>query len=325
MNINSRTSKINFTGFASGAIASFTGLRAAPVKIRSYINATQEGSGDPAPDNIRPIIGASECNVVRCGKNIWSYGNVSGTQRKAVTVDIKAGTYTISSNVTSSDTDYDYNLMLFYYEDNTTESVYINRGTRQSVNVTLSKNVKSINFYASRGNAQSVGDTFSFTDIQLEVGSTATAYEAYTGNTFTIQLGDTYYGGSLDVTTGVLTVSKVIVDMSTLSWSTTSWGAYRASLSDSLNYNAGNLADAITEKYAITTYSNLNQNKPNNNFALYNKNVYVVVDASPTGQLVYPLATPITVQLTPTQVEQLLGANNIFSDSGNVEVYYVTI
>ena len=32
----------------------------------------------------------------------------------------------------------------------------------------------------------------------------------------------------------------------------------------------------------------------------------------------YELATPITVQLTPTQVEQLL-ANNVFADTGDVE------
>ena len=35
----------------------------------------------------------------------------------------------------------------------------------------------------------------------------------------------------------------------------------------------------------------------------------------------YPLATPITVQLTPTQVEQML-ENNIFAYTGDVEVTY---
>lgn len=33
----------------------------------------------------------------------------------------------------------------------------------------------------------------------------------------------------------------------------------------------------------------------------------------------YELATPITVQLTPTQVEQLLGQNNVWADTGDVE------
>lgn len=56
MNINSRTSKINFTGFKSGAVASFTGLRVAPMIILANIDPIQEGSGDPSLNNVRPII-----------------------------------------------------------------------------------------------------------------------------------------------------------------------------------------------------------------------------------------------------------------------------
>lgn len=36
----------------------------------------------------------------------------------------------------------------------------------------------------------------------------------------------------------------------------------------------------------------------------------------------YELATPIEFQLTPTEVKTLLGNNNIFADSGSVEVEY---
>ena len=250
-------------------------------EIIAEIVARQAGSGTPAPDNIRPIIGVSECNVVRCGKNIWSYGDVSGTKRVAVEVDIKAGTYTVSANVTSSDTNANFNLILFYYADGTSESFYINRGTRQSVTVTLTNDVTSINFYASRNNAQSDGDTFSFTDIQLEVGSTATAYEAYHGNTYTIQLGDTYYGGELDVTNGVLTVTDVNI----------------------ASYNG----ESINEPWICS------------------EAVYSEGTTPPIGsQVVYPLATPITVQLTPTQVEQLLN-NTVWADTGDVAVKFYNV
>lgn len=34
---------------------------------------------------------------------------------------------------------------------------------------------------------------------------------------------------------------------------------------------------------------------------------------------IYELATPFTVQLTPTQIEQLLGVNNVWADTGDVE------
>ena len=39
-------------------------------------------------------------------------------------------------------------------------------------------------------------------------------------------------------------------------------------------------------------------------------------------QVLYPLATPTEIQLTPTEVKTLLGNNNIFADSGSVEVEY---
>lgn len=38
--------------------------------------------------------------------------------------------------------------------------------------------------------------------------------------------------------------------------------------------------------------------------------------------IVYPLATPIEIQLTPNQVNSLLGANNIWADTGDTEVEY---
>ena len=34
--------------------------------------------------------------------------------------------------------------------------------------------------------------------------------------------------------------------------------------------------------------------------------------------IAYPLATPIEVQLTPTQVNTILGQNNLYADSGDV-------
>ena len=38
--------------------------------------------------------------------------------------------------------------------------------------------------------------------------------------------------------------------------------------------------------------------------------------------VVYELATPTTIQLTPQEVTTLLGNNNIWADSGSVEVEY---
>ena len=39
--------------------------------------------------------------------------------------------------------------------------------------------------------------------------------------------------------------------------------------------------------------------------------------------LVYELATPTTIQLTPQQIDSLLGRNNVWADSGDVTVEYI--
>lgn len=45
--------------------------------------------------------------------------------------------------------------------------------------------------------------------------------------------------------------------------------------------------------------------------------------AAVTGQKIcYELATPTTYQLTPQQIDTLLGDNNVWADSGEVEVVY---
>lgn len=51
-----------------------------------------------------------------------------------------------------------------------------------------------------------------------------------------------------------------------------------------------------------------------------------VAGATPTtgAQVVYTLATPITYQLTPQEIEVLIGTNNVWSSSGDVSVTVVT-
>jgi hypothetical protein len=48
---------------------------AAKVPLTSAIitfGPTQSGSGDPSPDNIRPISGLNELNITLCGKNLFN-------------------------------------------------------------------------------------------------------------------------------------------------------------------------------------------------------------------------------------------------------------
>ena len=54
-----------------GRIVSFITRRAAPLKIEADLEPIQSGSGDPSPDNVRPISGHSGAVVTDTGTNIW--------------------------------------------------------------------------------------------------------------------------------------------------------------------------------------------------------------------------------------------------------------
>lgn len=91
--------------------------------------------------------------------------------------------------------------------------------------------------------------------------------------------------------------------------------------------------NAICERY-----NNITQNRvfANNvgiaTHSLYGTTVFVYDPSFPDAatfksamdgvQLVYELATSITIQLTPNQVNSLLGVNNIWADSGDTEAVY---
>lgn len=114
------------------------------------------------------------------GKNVWSYGDVSGTKLKGVPCSIPAGTYAFSANVVSSDTDSDNVTVSFVIPEGTAKSFKLPRGNRSSSIVTFDAEVTQVNFIAANTTANAEGDTFSFTDIQIEEGSVVTDYEPFT-------------------------------------------------------------------------------------------------------------------------------------------------
>ena len=119
------------------------------------------------------------------GKNLWANGDVEvtsadnngvGYKQVNLTNPLPPGTYTLSALVTSTDTDADYSLFGNFYN--------LKRGgtTRTSTTATFSNEITAIVVYAGSNQANSAGDTATFKDIQIELGSTATEYEPYTGN-----------------------------------------------------------------------------------------------------------------------------------------------
>lgn len=114
------------------------------------------------------------------GAQLWDMGDVSGTQsaKVDVSVPIPPGTYTLSADVISSDTDAD--TCLIYDYTNNIAIGNMARGQGKSKTFTTDKEIRSFVFYASVSNNGSAGDTFSFKNIMLNAGSSALPWEPYT-------------------------------------------------------------------------------------------------------------------------------------------------
>ena len=145
------------------------------------------------------------------------------------------------------------------------------------------------------------------------------------GHTTTTSLGRTVYGGTLDVVSGVLTVT----------WGTllgTAWTQYNAS-NGYKAYRVYNVPQAkvggIGKSNMISEYGSFNSGAMTKNIIQLPDNTgiaYMALDEGVSAsdvQLVYELLQPTTYQLTPTEIQTLLGENNVWADSGDVEVVYV--
>lgn len=169
-----------------------------------------------------------------------------------------------------------------------------------------------------------------------DVSYTNTCVSAVNGDPYhsiTIPLGDTVYGGTLDVTNGVLTVDRAMVDMGTLAYTaTTSSGvtAFRCALgahevSDNNQHGLTSIYPFAGTRFVAIMPDKTWMIDANGRFYVRDDSyadAYAFRSAMDGQTLVYELATPIEVSLTPQQMTTLLGINNIWSDSGDVSVDY---
>lgn len=138
----------------------------------------------------------------------------------------------------------------------------------------------------------------------------------------------TVYGGTLDVTNGVLTVDRV---KETFVFNNpTEDGTYNL---ESQRFNlakrstgASNSTGKITNVCGAYAYAQANWHNGEPHFYVGTTSwtLYLTKNAYRGGsvELCYPLGTPLTYQLTPTEVKSLLGSNTIYADTGDTTVEY---
>ena len=139
------------------------------------------------------------------------------------------------------------------------------------------------------------------------------------------------FGGEVDVVNGIMTVDRASVDLGTLNWALEN-GIFRLneSIGAKLTADTSAVANMLCSVYKTVSQNAMGSTTTDQCIAGLNwSNGVRVKDSNYTDvtsfktamngvQLVYELATPQTIQLTPTQVNSLLGSNNVWADTGDI-------
>ena len=344
-----------------------------PLGVKASWEPTQEGSGDPSPENVRPIKGRDSVKVERCGENLLDMSVAAET--KNVTVDgdkihvvdasgwgesyiifdakFPPGTYTITFNVSIAKAG--CAIMRTYNADGLTADAEVtvvgNIYYAQFNKYYKGYTIKTANLSSQREIQFTVGNAAYFcvgfsgwlpsnSETEVDIinpmlvpGTTApTAYSPYTGQTSTLTLPTTIYGGTVDAVTGEGQETWKLVTLDgTESWEYESniyfavYGISNLSLETSGKcshfiyryYYAGDnifcIGSAIKVGAALTAkYANVDEWKS------YLAAQYA---AGTPVQLCYKLAEPVPLTATgPQPIPALSGVNTVLTDADSVAV-----
>ena len=143
------------------------------------------------------------------------------------------------------------------------------------------------------------------------------------------------FGGYVDLISGKLVVDKASVDLGSLEWVSNSTNRFYATLpspakpTGSYDVVSNCLCDIYAPKTQNQVFAGVIGIAPQ---ATVGTTVYIYDSAYATADAIksglqgrmfcYELATPQTYQLTPQQVNTLVGTNNVWSEQGNIELSY---
>lgn len=283
-------------------------------------------------ENICPITGWTGLSVYRTGVNVWDeqweLGGINGSGANHNASDrIRSKNYI---PVTPGATYYyyinsTYGIFTWGYDSSKTYvgRVPANGWAIGNNTVTIPNGVYYIRIVVQPG----YGTTYN-NDISINYPATDRDYHPYAGDTYSVTFpseAGTVYGGTLDVVNGVLTVTSSMVDAGELTWSRTSWGGWRSSpLAEMATIDPSVVSTLVAERYKTVANTSIRKEPGliSTGSSSNAKAIFVNDTATPTGQIVYPLDTPVTYTLTPQDIDTLTGQNNVWADTGDVTVSY---
>lgn len=323
-----------------------------PLGVKAKWEPMQEGSGTPSPENVRPIKGRDNVKVERCGGNLLNlspeniengaYENgekvdgINNQQRTLQPIKIEPGQYLIFTT--------------FYSIKLNARATFLTSDSEYLSNTMLSYNTPTkIPEKARFLLLHSSTEGFTGTNPMLIIGTNApTTYTPYTGQTNTLTLPETVYGGEVDAVSGG---GKETWKMLTLD-GTEKWGKY-GSVSEKagascFTFSIGDkdigYGTSVCNKFVNTKNSNpfnsVNMKKftysdhPNikNIYMNYGDDQTVLLDewkaylaaqytAGTPVQIAYKLARPVPFTATGAQpLPALKGTNTVLTDADSATV-----
>lgn len=353
----------------SGAAVTCEPVENYPLSVVSSIVPKQNGSGTPSPVNVRPIEAHSAVNLTQCGKNLFDYkdwvafakaaNNNSSNAQESVTylerecfsyplyrrdttvfftdIQFKPNTqYTFKMQVAAPDLNDSNNLvkaMAIIYEDGSQSSyletrLYADRFVEVAVTSQAGKTIKHLAI--TRHGVSSAVAYVPIDSCVIMEGTTA-EYEPYTGDTFTMDLGQSIYGGSLDWNTGTLINGWYLLNVKDLAGTRFNMSGEHVNIPF---YQDTPVADANNRQLSICSHFPYGSPTNTNVFWLDSTGtgLRLKVDGVTTKEgyiqwveenepmVAYPLATTTTSQLTPQEIKALAGVNTLYSDTGDTAV-----
>lgn len=309
-----------------------------PLGCKVSWKPTQEGSGDPLPDNIRPIKGMDGVTVTRCGENLLNPNeNLYNTYTPyGLTI-----TYIGDNKVHLSGT---------YEEDGgsfvileTQQKLLAGKGLKIT-GFTIDGTKQSYTLYGLRTKDENAiamqaafakGDVIDMTVAIVVSGTTApTTYTSYHGDTLDLTLPETVYGGEVDAVTGaaqeiwgIITLDgteKWLIDVKYIHlnlglpenqyiYGLCSHFLYRYSYNNDVCVFVVSgsvwLSSKLSEKYTVDTWK-----------------AYLAAQyaAGTPVQIAYKLAEPVAFQATGNgpllPIPALAGCNTVLTDADSVTV-----
>lgn len=335
----------------TGNPAQFYPVAGYPLGCKVSWEPTQEGSGTPSPENIRPIKGRDSVTVTRCGENLfnpawmpektlnngltWTItsdgtvtanGTANGTAYyNSNYFSLPAGTYTISAM-----SHFRISVRNLDAGDTTIAAQQIGEPCTFTVENYIQK---AALFFAASGTLDNVS-----AKPQIEKGTTATTYAPYTGQTATLTLPHTIYGGTVDAVTGAGQETWKLLTLD----GTERWimgNAVEGNHSFYVPYAVTDTPIATVSTEVCTHYKILNYNDGTESaFLSYEPYAYINTKsfnsveelksylaaqyaAGTPVQIAYKLATPTPFTTTGAQpLPALAGANTVLTDADSATV-----